>query len=118
MKTEFMKRRDFIARAFGGILFSFISVRFLAGCGKEETASAPEAGGCGVSYTNPGHAHTVVNLTAAEKTAGAAGTYTLMGGSHIHTFTLTAEDFTTLKAGTAITKPDLEGDGHIIKITC
>lgn len=74
--------------------------------------------GSSALYSNPGHAHTTMSLTAMEIANAAPGNYTLMGGSHPHSFNITAANFNSLKSGSAITKMDLEGHGHVLTITC
>lgn len=96
--------------------------RMLGGCGGE--ASVPIAGdgncsdGVTTTYTNPTHAHTTIDLTAAELTRAAPGAYVLLTGSHQHTFVLSAADFAALSSGSPVTKVDTEGDGHIIGLRC
>jgi hypothetical protein len=65
-----------------------------------------------------GHAHTTIPLTPAEVAAGVPGLYTLLTGSHDHTFQFTAADFIDLQQGGTVVKRDLQGDGHIINVLC
>jgi hypothetical protein len=74
--------------------------------------------GADTVYTNPGHAHTTIQLPGPQIQAAVPGKYTLLGGDHFHTFQLDAPDFTDLKAIKTIYKMDLEGHGHIIAVTC
>ena len=79
------------------------------------------ANGSRVTYVNPGHSHTTVALSQAQVIAGVAGSYTLLGGSHDHTFTLTNADFKALQAGEAVrglAESDGFGHGHIVDIVC
>jgi hypothetical protein len=117
-----MERRRFLT----GLLGSLTGY-LLAACGS--TGSGGSSGGGGtanndcsddaiVSFNNTPHAHTTISLTASQITAAVPGTYTLLGGGHSHTFTLTGPDFTTLSSGSSISKSDLEAHGHTITVQC
>lgn len=84
----------------------------------DDDAALDCPGGGTVTYTNAGHAHTTINLTDQEIDDAVVGTYTLMGGGHTHTFTLTAQDFVDLKNNITVSKNDLEGHSHNIDIVC
>ncbi len=76
-------------------------------------------GGASVRYTNPGHTHIALSLTPEQLALAVPGDYSLLaGGTHSHFFNLTAADFQNIQSGVAVEKVDLEGDGHIISITC
>lgn len=119
-----MNRRGFLLRSAG----FFGTSLFLVGCGADTKSSSPSpttptpnpscSNGGSVTYTNPGHAHTTINLAVAEITNATPGDYTLMGGGHSHTFTLTAGDFTNLRNAQIVSKTDNEGHGHVIDIVC
>lgn len=102
----------------------------LSACGGSNHSPSPsgDSGGqggndeCGdgtsALYANPGHAHTTIGLTAQELSNAQPGVYTLMGGSHDHTFNLTAQDFADIINGGAVLKNDLEGHGHLLQLKC
>jgi hypothetical protein len=123
-----MKRRDFIRNSFLVVPVAFVGAQLLTACGSNsgtDTPASPGSGvgvcpnGGGVTYTNVTHAHTTVALTQAQVISGTAGVYTLLAGSHTHTFNISAGDFTALQAGTTVTgKTDIEGHGHLINIVC
>ncbi len=71
-----------------------------------------------LNYSNPGHAHTINPLTQEEIAMAEPGDYTLMGGNHTHTFSLTADDFRDLQNGNQLSLTDNEGHGHIVSVTC
>ncbi len=123
-----MERREFLLLALtaaSGILISACA----GGGGRSdvEAKAAPGgghgdcSGGAATTYMNPGHPHTTVNLTVAQVLAAVPGDYTLLAGSHSHSFTLTAADFVTLRAGQVI-QNRVESDGlehgHEIDIVC
>lgn len=120
-----MRRREFILKSAGLLGASLV----LARCGGGDsgnnspspTTPTPNpscSNGGGITYKNPGHGHTTINLTVAEINNAVPGNYTLMGGSHSHSFNLTATDFANLKNAQIVSKTDNEGDGHIIDIVC
>lgn len=118
-----LKRREFLI---SGTL-ACVGLLALAGCNSGTSASADNTGqggnqNCGdggqTQYTNPGHAHSVVTLTATQLSQAIDGDYQLMGGSHPHFFSLTGPDFASLASGQTVLKSDLEGHGHIIAISC
>lgn len=118
-----LERRRFLWTLFQGTLFSSVAPMLIA-CG-DSPGSAAGGGsdgscstGAAVTYTNPGHGHTEVNLTATEVTNATPGVYTLLGGGHTHTFNLSAANFVTLQGGGTVTVTDIEGHGHSIDITC
>lgn len=122
MESKSLKRRDFLLKAAlgGGALL-------LANCSGVEPA-AEDGGdadgdcsnGAQTTYTNVSHVHTELTLTAGDITAAVAGDYVLLGGTHTHTFNLTAGDFVTLQGGGTLTKSESDGSGHghTITITC
>ncbi|MEK6772364.1 MAG: hypothetical protein AABY64_00365 [Bdellovibrionota bacterium] len=123
-----MKRREFIVKS-TGLIGSVLVFTRCSGSGSDTPNTQAQnnnnqqgnpscANGGGITYTNPGHSHTVSNLTVNEITQALAGDYALLGGGHSHTFTLTAADFQNLKSAQTISKTDNEGHGHIINILC
>ena len=131
-----MKRREFLTGTLRALPIAFVATRFLTACGSSSGAygdSSPGAtpapsggggtcaGGANTTYVNPGHAHSTVSLTKAQVMAAVPGDYTLLSGSHSHTFNMTAVDFTTLQAGMSVTsKPESDGfnHGHLVTIVC
>ena len=123
-----MKRRDFLfifAGATGTVMLSACGSGYrqhVVEGSSQVNGSNNNANQCGVAgevtYTNPGHTHANVNLTSGQLGAALAGNYTLLGGGHVHTFRLEASDFNIIKNGSPIFKTDLEGHGHVIKISC
>lgn len=126
-----MKRREFLTTS----LITLSSGLFLIRCGggSSSSSSSPEtdspsdpsdptnptcSSGGQITYTNPGHSHTTIDLTQTEVADAVPGTYTLMGGGHTHTFNLSSTDFSNLENGQTISKTDNEGHGHIIDIKC
>ena len=118
-----MNRREFLSLV--GMVTTGAVV--LSACGQSSAdGNGPSAGlgnqscgdGAASSYLNPGHAHTTLNLTAAQIAGAAPGDYELMGGGHPHFFRLTAQDFAALSQGQTVTKVDLEGHGHQLSISC
>lgn len=75
------------------------------------------AGGRNVTYQNPGHSHSAINLPKEMVEAAAPGFYELLAGSHTHDFELTAADFIKLKNGETINKQEAD-HGHIVAISC
>lgn len=71
-----------------------------------------------IIYLNPGHIHTTVNLTQEEINSAVVQDYFLLKGSHAHSFSLTEEDFMSIRQGQVIQKEDNEGHGHMISIMC
>lgn len=123
-----MKRRDFIVNTVGIVGISLLQIH-CGGSSSDNSTPNPTgnnqqsgnpscSNGAGITYTNPGHAHTTINMTVTEVSNAQAGDYTLLGGGHTHTFSLTAGDFATLKTGQMVSKTDNEGHGHIINILC
>lgn len=132
-RGNLMKRREFLVKSMQMTLTGVaaaISVGSLVACAAEHTlpyggngANGELGGTCEGSplthYTNPGHAHSTVNLSPEQLAAAQPGQYELLGGrTHSHFFELTAADFERLASGLAVRKTDLEGDGHIIEIGC
>lgn len=76
------------------------------------------AGDAGVTYTNPGHAHTTSPLTALELENAVPGEYSLLGGDHSHMIEITDQDFRDLKNGLTVVKMDSDRHGHNIVISC
>ncbi len=125
-----LSRRIFLSQSAGAV-FGF-SLLGTVGCGKASSSYGDSGkptpnnplspGECDsgeriVKYTNPGHAHTSINLPK-EMVAGAVpGFYTLLSGSHEHDFELTADDFAKLQKGESITKQE-NTHGHQISISC
>jgi len=71
--------------------------------------------------TAAGHTHVLSpTMTAADVTAGAARTYTLTGGGHQHTVTITADDMAKLEAnfGAGETSTDTNGHTHLVSVRC
>ncbi len=95
-----------------------MGVAALAGCGGDDgeggTPDAPAAAVC----TTPAiaiqgnHGHTLV-VSLADVNAGADKTYDITGTSaHAHSVTITAADFTMIKAGTTRMVVSTSGGGH------
>lgn len=75
-----------------------------------------EANGTSITISNP-HGHTMT-VTKEEVTAGVEITYQIRGnGSHPHTVTITAADFTMLQANTMVTKTSSNDNGHTHSVT-
>ena len=119
-----MERREFVLKMVSSLISLYTVCLAVARCGSSSSSTPAPTGtgncnnGGSVTYSNPGHAHTTVALTAAQLTAAVAGNYTLLTGSHSHTFTLSGADFATIAALSSVSKTDLEGDGHTITIIC
>lgn len=124
-----MKRRDFLL----SVVVLVAGSAALTACGGSNSGygggggNVPPGGtgqgvcpnGGGVTYTNPGHAHTTLGMSQAQVIAGVEGVYTLLGGSHTHTFNLTAEHFAALQTKQTVTGlTDIEGHGHLVDIVC
>ena len=126
-----MKRRTLLKRT-GALLVSVSGASaFLSACsGNDDSGSSLGSlvrndgdGDCGtgaaVFYTNPGHAHTQIDLTPEQVAAAVPSDYTLLGGDHDHTFFLSAQDFADLALGmTLILDNDEPDEGHIIQVVC
>ena len=91
---------------------------FVTGCGGDGSDGGSTGGGDGnctddidVAITsNHGHSFTVLN---ADFDSGQSKTYSIRGtADHDHSLTLTAQDFTDLKAGKKITKESTNSGGH------
>lgn len=119
---ENKSRREFLVLA----AVTGASAVVFAACGKSDSnngGGTPQTqgvctDGAGTAYTNVSHPHTTITMTGAQITAAAPGIYTLLGGSHDHSFEFFAADFVSLKNGDAIQKQDLEGHGHTIEVAC
>ena len=122
-----MNRRKFLT-ALGVIFPTFL----LWGCGNDsknkETSDNDDTDegdvevaacttGAGITYTNPGHAHTVMPLTQMELDDAVPGDYNLMGGGHPHMVNLTAQDFANINSGMTVSKTS-DTHGHTIDIVC
>lgn len=127
-----LSRRLFLEKSVATVarVTSGASILFSLGCNKGSTSygdsgkpNTPQApGDCTsgvrtVTYANPGHAHTAINLTKEMVEAGVAGFYTLLSGSHDHQFELSADDFAKLQKGGTLTKEE-NTHGHKIFISC
>ena len=119
-----MDKRKFLKLSFKFSLFTFALAIF--GCSKtattandgDDTADGSCDSGAVTTYTNPGHAHSVVNLTIAEILAADTGiSYTLMTGGHSHIISLTAADFTNLQNGNLVSKTE-PSHGHLLTLQC
>lgn len=123
-----LSRRLFLEKSVSAV--AGVSILFSLGCNKGSTSygdsgkpNAPlapsecTAGERTVTYANPGHAHTAINLPKQMVTDGVAGFYTLLSGSHDHQFELTADDFAKLQNGDTLTKEE-NTHGHKISISC
>lgn len=119
-----MERREFIIKSVGLIGGSLLLVRCGGSSGDQNNSNPTPTpnpsctNGGGITYTNPGHAHTTIDLTVSEISNAVPGNYTLMGGGHSHSFNLTATDFINLRSAQIVSKADNEGHGHIINIVC
>jgi ABC-type Zn uptake system ZnuABC Zn-binding protein ZnuA len=102
-----MNRRNFLIRS----VSVGVGMLALSACGSSSTAKQT-GGGASANESCGDGASTVYTSNAVP------GDYTLMGGSHPHDFSLTAQDFIDLRAGQTILKTDVEGHGHILSITC
>ncbi len=127
MRREFIKKSLFTVFAFLG----FSAVLAEPGCSKskssDKTTTEPDPdtsdltcpSGGGITYVNITHAHTTATLGAQDIEDGVAGTFTLLTGSHSHTYDLTVQDFTDIKNGLTVTKiGDNQGHNHNVEIVC
>ena len=121
-----MDRRTFLARA--GIVATWASIPItVSDCGKDTTMGPGPGGGngdkAGSVETVEGHTHGGAVVTAAELQAGNAVTLTLApaGGpytSHTHQLKLTAQEVTSIGAGTVTVQLSESGpDGHQHHVT-
>ncbi len=101
-----------------GVVISACGKATANGGGVTPQGSGSCEDGAQTTYLNPGHNHTLVNLTPAQLSDALVGDYLLLSGGHTHSFSFGAEDFTALQNGQVIQKEDNEGDGHLISISC
>lgn len=120
-----MTRKDFI-RSIVGAGVGAMGVAALAGCGGDDggggggTPDSPAAAMCTAPTAAIGanHGHTVA-VTLADVTGGADKMYTLTGGGHTHTFTVTAAQFLEIKNGqTRMFTATGSGHDHSITVMC
>ncbi len=102
-----------------------IGVAALAGCGGDDggggggTPDAPAAAVCTTPAVAIGsnHGHTLV-VSLTDVNAGVDKTYDIMGTSlHAHSVTITAADFTMIKAGTTRMFVSTTGSTHMHAVT-
>jgi len=116
-----MTRKDFL-RSIVGAGLGVASVAVIAGCGGDDggggSVDAPAA-----SCTTPtsaigtNHGHTIT-VSLADVNAGVDKTYDITGSSpHTHMVTVTAADFTAIKAGTTRMVTSTSGGGHTHAVT-
>ncbi|MEQ1666213.1 MAG: hypothetical protein ABL927_12655, partial [Bdellovibrionales bacterium] len=113
-----LTRRDLLR--FSGFLGASL---LFAACGADSDLPKPPTNftqgngtcdtGATTFYTNPGHAHMIINLSIEQITATQPGEYVLLNGRHSHSFNLTIEDFENIKNKLIVRKEDNEGHGHI-----
>lgn len=118
-----MTRMEFL-RSMVGAGVGAVGVAALAGCGGDDggggTPDAPNAAVCTTPAVTIGtnHGHTLA-VTLADVTAGADKTYTVTGGGHAHTFTVTAAQFLEIKNGqTRMFTATGSGHDHSITVMC
>ncbi len=119
-----MTRKDFL-RSIVGAGIGAASVAVIAGCGGDDGGGMPDAPVVAACTTNPtiviqgNHvpAHTLT-VSIADVNAGVDKTYDITGGStHGHMLTVTAADFTAIKAGTTRMVTSTSGGGHTHAVT-
>lgn len=130
-----LSRRNFLRGSAGLVLgTTAVTALFASGCqGSNGYGDSGGSGGGGqtpqsgdgscaagnrtVTYQNPGHVHTAINLPKEMVDAAQPGFYTLLSGSHDHDFELTAADFVKIKKGESVVKTETD-HGHRISISC
>lgn len=119
-----MTRKQFL-RSILGAGAGAIGVAAIAACGDDGGGSSDAAGkNCLTNGTNASigtnHGHTLT-VSVADVTAGAEKTYDITGTSaHAHMVTISAAQFTMLKANTSIMVTSTS-DGthtHTVSVTC
>ena len=119
-----MTRMEFL-RSVVGAGVGAIGVAALAGCGGDDGGGTPDSPAAAVCTTpsaaiQGNHGHTLT-VSLADVNAGVDKTYDIMGTSlHGHSVTLTAADFTMIKAGTTRMVVSTSGGGHThpVNVTC
>jgi len=115
-----MTRKDFL-RSIVGAGLGVASVAVIAGCGGDDGGGSVDAPAAGcttpTSAIASNHGHTItVSLT--DVNAGVDKTYDITGTSaHTHMVTVTAADFTAIKAGTTRMVTSTTGGGHTHAVT-
>ena len=105
-----------------------VTGRILSACGGGGASSGttPASGGTCVAngtsvLVGGNHGHGVDTVTAAEVATGTLQTYNVTSnGTHTHTFTVSAANFTTLQGNTGIqvTSSTDSGHSHTLTINC
>ena len=117
-----MTRKDFL-RSIVGAGVGAVGVAALAGCGGDDGGGGGTPDSPAAVCTTPAvaisgnHGH-VLTVSLADVNAGVDKTYDIMGTSaHTHSVTVTAADFTTIKAGTTRMVVSTTGGGHTHSVT-
>jgi len=115
-----LDRKEFLT-GIAGVTLTLV----IHACGGDDSEGNPTGGGAScndgidaVISSNHGHE---LRIPAADFDGGESKTYSIQGtSSHNHSITLTAQDFTDLKAGTKITKDSTNDSGHAhsMQINC
>jgi len=112
-----MTRKDFL-RSIVGAGVGAVGVAALAGCGGDDGGGGATPDAPAAVCTTPtaaiqgNHGHTLT-VSLADVTAGVDKTYDITGTSaHAHSVTVTAADFTMIKAGTTRMVVSTSGGGH------
>jgi hypothetical protein len=116
-----LDRKEFLS-GIAGVTVALV----VQACGGDDSEGNPTGGGnanCndGVdAVISSNHGHTL-SIPAADFDAGESKTYSIQGTSaHNHSVTLSAQDFTDLKAGKKIAKDSTSDSGHThsLQINC
>lgn len=121
-----MKRREVFEKILLFPVFGVFAQTFLMSCNASVTSSTGAA--CTTVGASVGvgtdHGHSVAVVPWADIDLAIQQTYTVAAGSsgHIHTFTISALNMATMKAGNSVvvTTTDADGTGHshTITVTC
>ena len=115
-----MTRKDFL-RSIVGAGLGVASVAVIAGCGGDDGGGSVDAPAAActtpTSAIGTNHGHTIT-VSLADVNAGVDKTYDITGTSpHAHMVTVTAADFTAIKAGTTRMVTSTSGGGHTHAVT-
>jgi len=118
-----MTRKTFIKKSILTSMLALPVIAFLQQCANgDDSSGSGTPGTCSSSDANvsigSNHSH-LVTVTKADVDAATDKQFTLSGGGHSHTFTLTTVDFSTLKSGSSVSKTSSnDGHSHALTITC
>lgn len=114
-------RKEFLQAGVATLLTASVAACDSDDSGDDENAEESGGGDCTSPTANiaTNHGHSV-SISAADVNAAAAKDYTLTGGGHEHTISLSADQMTMIAAGenVMVTSSSTNGHTHGVTVSC